>query len=127
MRGLGMTRNPPSDETALIADLGMVLAADPGRCSRRGIVVQDAVNVVLAHIRAAGGPPGLDSATQLRLSRQIRSLEEPLTELLAQRLRIAEPALSKGEALFAAAADARMIIASSLLSLGPCVSAGPGQ
>ena len=71
--------------------------------------MQRALDVLLAHVRALGGPAGVDGAAAQLLSRQIKALHGPLTDLLTRRLEILEPGLPAGEALFAATADARVI------------------
>lgn len=108
----------PHGGTTLIEQLGAALAVEPGRGNQPGIVVQDALNVVLAYIRTTSGSsePGLDGGRRSS-QREIRALDTPLTALLTQRLTQVDPALPTGEAQFAAAADARLIISIALRSL----------
>lgn len=116
LRARRVNHGAPSARTALIDQLGAVLTAEPGGSNLRESGVQDALNVVLAHIRAAGDSGEVDLGADRGLSRQIRALEGPLTRLLIQRLSTMEPALPTGEVLFTSAVDARLIVSIALRS-----------
>lgn len=80
--------------------------------------MQKALDVLLAHVRGLSGKGGLDADAARTLSGQIRALRTPLSQLLAQRRKTLEPALPAGEAIFAAAAEARVVCSACLQSIG---------